>query len=523
MATATTKQKRTELAAAITHEEDRLFACVHCGFCLPACPTYTRLGDEADSPRGRLYLMRAVAEGRLEPDAEAFETHLDRCLGCRACETVCPAGVDYGFLLERARATIVEAGASSWPLRLVLAVFARPVLTRLALAGGRVLRATGLLTPLVRVLPGRFTAVRFGLAMLAATRPWPGLRTAGPSHPDRGSGTPVRNAPTDAGGAATFEAGSGGGSGGASGEAGCGPSTGEDGTTTAIGSTRPARVTAAPSAAATRPAHATRPGEPPGPPQRRRIALLDGCVQAGLFGRVNAATVRVFAANGCEVASVREQRCCGALHAHGGHLEAARALGRANIDAFEAAHVDTVVVNAAGCGSAMKEYAELLAEDRTYAERARAFSARVQDASELLAELGPVGGAPLRLRVSYDAPCHLHHAQRITSAPLELLAHIPGLELIPLPGADECCGGAGIYGLTHADLGGRILRDKVEAVRSTGADVVVTPNPGCIMQIGAGLLMAGETTPVLHPLELLNESYRRAELHTPVLRSSTAA
>ncbi len=204
-----------------------------------------------------------------------------------------------------------------------------------------------------------------------------------------------------------------------------------------------------------------------------------------------------------------EQRCCGALHAHGGDRERARALARANIDAFERAGVDAVAVNAAGCGAAMKEYGALLADDPAYAARARALAARVRDVSELLVERGPRPGAPLPLRVTYDAPCHLHHAQRVTREPLAVLHAIPGLELVPLPGADECCGGAGIYGLTHPELGGRILADKVAAIRSTGADGVVTPNPGCMMQIGAGLLLEGDGRPVLHPIELLDESYRR--------------
>lgn len=243
-----------------------------------------------------------------------------------------------------------------------------------------------------------------------------------------------------------------------------------------------------------------------------RVAVLTGCVQEGLFARVNRATEAVLAANGCTVVPVPAQRCCGALHAHGGDLEQARALARANIDAFEQAGVDWIVVNAAGCGAAMKEYGELLAGDAAYAERARALAGRVKDVSELLVELEPVRGAALPLRVTYDAPCHLYHAQRITRAPLDLLAAIPALELVPLPGAEECCGGAGIYGLTHPDLGGRILTDKVEAVRSTGADVVATPNPGCMMQIAAGLLLAGADTPVVHPIELLAESYRRAGL-----------
>jgi glycolate oxidase iron-sulfur subunit len=184
-------------------------------------------------------------------------------------------------------------------------------------------------------------------------------------------------------------------------------------------------------------------------------------------------------------------------------------LARINIAAFEEAGVDYVVVNAAGCGAAMKEYGRLLEDDVDWADRAHAFSARVRDLFELLAELGPRTGKPLALRATYDAPCHLHHAQRITRAPLEVLKTVTGTELVPLPGTEECCGGAGIYGVLHPELGGRILGKKVAAILGTGADVVVTPNPGCMMQIGAGLLLAGSRVPVLHPVELLDESYRR--------------
>ncbi len=457
MATTVTEARRGELAAILAAEEEKLLACVHCGFCLQACPTYVRLGDEADSPRGRLYLMRAVAEGRLEPDADAFTTHIDRCLGCRACETACPSGVQYGHLLEYARAEIAQTAGHGLATRLFLAVFGSPLLGRLALAGGRLFRATGLASWLVRRVPRRFGRIRFGLAMLGSTRPWRGLERAG--------------------------------------QAGALPSA--PGGPSAAGGSPPAPVGRSSAAIDGRPT------------AQRTVALLTGCVQDGLFRRVNEATAMVLEANGCRIVEVPGQACCGALHAHGGDRERAKALARANIDAFDAAGVEYVVVNAAGCGAAMKEYGELLSDDPPYAERARAFVARVRDVNEFLAELGPRPGAPLPLRVTYDAPCHLHHAQRITRAPLDVLATIPGLELVPLPSADECCGGAGIYGVLHPDLGGRILAGKIEAIRSTGADVVVTPNPGCMMQIGAGLLLEGDDRPVLHPIELLAESYRR--------------
>jgi glycolate oxidase iron-sulfur subunit len=225
---------------------------------------------------------------------------------------------------------------------------------------------------------------------------------------------------------------------------------------------------------------------------------------------VNAATRGVLEVNGCTIVSVPVQHCCGALHAHGGNLDAARQLARANIAAFDRANVDVVIVNSAGCGAALKEYGSLLANDPAWANRAQAFETRVRDISEFLVAYGIRAGAPVALRVTYDAPCHLHHGQRITEAPLQVLAAIPALEFVPLRNADECCGGAGIYGLTHPELGGRILDDKLAAVRETHASAVATPNPGCAMQIGAGLVMAGDDTAVVHPIELLAESYRRA-------------
>jgi len=457
-------------AALLAAEEERLLACVHCGFCLTACPTYTRLGDEADSPRGRLYLMRAVAEGRLEPQATSFTTHIDRCLGCRACETACPSGVEYGQLLERAREVTAAANGIGLPTRLLLRVFGSRFGTRLTMLGGRLLRGTGAVPFLLRVLPERFRVVRFGLAMLGATRPWRGLRGVG----GRGGEAAVAGAraAVDTSGA---------------GSAGMPTGTGVAAAGSISGSAAiDLQASVAP-----------------------RVALLTGCVQDGLFRRVNEATELVLRANGCAVVRVPGQSCCGALHAHAGARAGARELARRNIEAFEAAGVDYVVVNAAGCGAALKEYGALLADDEVWAARAGAFSARVRDLFELLAELGPRPGATLALRVTYDAPCHLHHAQRITRAPVEVLGLVTGAEVVRLRGAEECCGGAGIYGVLHPELGGRILRDKVEAIRETGADVVVTPNPGCMMQIGAGLLLAGDRTPVLHPVELLAESYRR--------------
>ncbi|HEU5210653.1 MAG TPA: heterodisulfide reductase-related iron-sulfur binding cluster [Longimicrobiales bacterium] len=474
-------------------EEERLLACVHCGFCLNACPTYTRLGDEADSPRGRLVLMRAVAEGRLEADSEAFARHIDQCLGCRACETVCPSGVEYGFLLERARTVIAAEQGTGWLTRMLLAGFANRSASFASSGLGRLLRAGGLAGALARLTPLRFGTVRTGLAMLAATRPWPALRRgssdAGLQHQQR---EPVSTGPVQS------------------------TALGQPGEP--LGPDSPAGDNyefADPHARAgevpmgTGMGEMTEAGDVAGA-ARPRVAILRGCVQDGLFGRVNEATLRVLRANGCEIVDVPEQACCGALHAHSGKLGDAHDLARRNIAAYEAAGIDYVIVNAAGCGAMMKEYGAQLERDPEWRERAARFSTRVRDLFEFLVERGVSAGAPLPLRVTYDAPCHLHHGQRITRAPLDVLASIPSLELVPLEDAEECCGGAGVYGIQHPELGGRIVNDKLDAIARTGAQVVVTPNPGCIMQIGAGLVLRGDDRPVLHPIELLDESYRRA-------------
>jgi glycolate oxidase iron-sulfur subunit len=433
----------SDLASALAAQEERLSHCVHCGFCLPVCPTYVRLRDENDSPRGRLHLMRAVAGGRLSPGAESFTLHIDRCLGCRACETVCPSGVEYGFLLERARDSIAAETGRPLTTRVLLSVFSSPGLRGISMGLARLLRSTGLPSLLSRMLPDRGWArgPRLGLAMLAATRA-PELATG------VGGGDGRESAPGDE-------------------------------------------------------------GLPLAP--RGRVGVLTGCVQDGLLRRVNEATERVLAANGWEVVPVPGQGCCGALHAHAGDLAGARRLARQNLDAFGGLDLDHVVVNAAGCGATMKEYHELTAGDSGSSEGGEAFVARVRDVNEFLFRTGVRKGAPIPERVTVDRPCHLVHAQGIRSEPEDLLREaIPDLEVLPLRDADECCGGAGIYGITHPELGGSIGEDKIEAILDTGAGMALSPNPGCMMQIGAGLLLRGASTGTLHPIELLDESYRRA-------------
>ena len=399
-------------------------ACVHCGFCLQACPTYLTLEDENDSPRGRIVLMHALVDGSLPLDDRDVRTHIDRCLGCRACETACPSGVPYGQLLEATRATLTAAQPIPPVARAILFVFAHAALLKLAMLGGRVARALRVSALLSR-LPGR---LGFAMAMLESTR----------SPLTRGSYTPN------------------------------------------------------------------------GDVTRGSVTLLTGCVMEGLFEETNRATERTLAANGYAVSDTSGQRCCGALHAHAGDADAARALARQNVAAFEKSGAEYIVVNAAGCGAMMKEYGHLLADDPEWCDRAAAVSARVRDVSELLAEAGPMPGASLDMTVTYDAPCHLLHAQRIATPPLRVLGAIPGLTLVPLEGSEHCCGSAGIYNLVEPEVSDTVLAPKLARIADTRAPLVATGNPGCLMQIGAGLHQSGSSVRAVHPVDLLDASYAAA-------------
>ncbi|HLM54527.1 MAG TPA: (Fe-S)-binding protein [Pyrinomonadaceae bacterium] len=435
-----------KLAGALEGEERKLLACVHCGLCLEACPTYVHTGDENDSPRGRLYLMRAVEEGRLAPDSAAFTRHIDRCLGCRACESVCPAGVEYGQLLEAARSDIVSGGArQGWTSRLLHLllrhVWPHPARLRLAFALARAARGSRLprlllKTKLTRVMPER---AELALALLDSSSP------------------------------------------------------------ASLGGNREG---AAPSGVTTH--------TPAG------ALLFKGCVTEGLFARVNRATARVLEANGCPVGSPAEQVCCGALHAHAGDLEGARRLARQNIGAFEDDGSTPVVTNAGGCGAMLASYAHLLEDDPEFKERAARFAARVRDVSQQLEATGIREGAPLDGEAAtYDASCHLLHGQKAHTAPLRLLGAVTGLRLVPLEGSDVCCGGAGVYNLVETELSSRVLSEKLAHVRETGAAVLATGNPGCHMQIAAGAYLKEMRLRVCHPVELLDESYRRAGFYEP--------
>jgi glycolate dehydrogenase iron-sulfur subunit len=407
--------------------------CVHCGLCLAYCPTFSELGTEMDSPRGRIFLVKSLAEGRIGL-SDSTVRHLSLCLDCRACETVCPAGVPYGRLIEAAKAEI-ERQRPGAPARRAFRwlnfglLLGHPRVLRLAatalrfyqMSGAQALvRASGL----VKLLPGTLPAWEALLPQLPADR------------------TPL-----------------------------------------------PAVTPAA--------------GE-----RRGRVAMLTGCVQSIVFGAHNRATARVLARNGWEVVAPAEQGCCGALNAHGGDHARALAMARQTIETFERAGAEAVIVNVSGCGAHMKAYGQLLANDPAWAERARRFAASVRDLSEFLAR-APLRGplVPVPMTVTYHDPCHVVHGQKIRNAPRELLAQIPGLRVVPLAESDWCCGSAGLYNLTEPEMAARLLRRKVGHVRATGADAVVTANPGCIMQIQQGLREAGSTTRVLHIVELLDRAY----------------
>lgn len=391
--------------------------CVHCGFCLPACPTYEVTSDEADSPRGRIVLMRALERGQLGVDDPGLQDHLDRCLGCRGCESVCPSGVLFGPALEEARARIAQARPLPWTLRLALRLLARPSRQGWLWFLARMLRATGLPARLARVRP---------LGMLAATK---------------GAGSWVLGA-----------------------------------------------------------------GELPSIQHPTPSTLFLGCVQRGLFGHVHDATRVALAHNEFGCADAPGQVCCGALAAHAGAHALAVELARANVRAF-AKTEGPIVVNSAGCGAMLKSYGDLLADD-PLADDARAVAGRVRDVAEVLAERGPKPGTrAVPLRVAYDAPCHLVHAQRIGTAPLTMLAAIPGLTLVPLDGSERCCGSAGLYSLVEPEMSEDVLALKLDAIRRADPDVVATGNPGCIMQIGSGLLASGLDVVVCHPVELLARAY----------------
>ncbi|HLF72280.1 MAG TPA: heterodisulfide reductase-related iron-sulfur binding cluster [Dehalococcoidia bacterium] len=408
--------------------EEDLARCVHCGFCLQACPTYVVLGLETESPRGRIALARAVSEKRIEPTPQVI-AHFDLCLQCRACETACPSGVPYGRIIEDTRALVQERPdrPASWKLRsfVLRQAFAAPWRLRLGFSLLRFYQRTPIAPLARRLLPKRLRDMEAILPRL----------------PNRFFDPPVHAA------------------------------------------------------------------EPAGTP-KATIGILSGCIMGMTHPQTHEATVRVLARNGYRVLVPRDQGCCGALHVHNGDPKAARVLARKNIDAFLASGVDYVVVNSAGCGSAMKEYGDLFAGERDEA-KARRFAAIVKDVTELLDEDGfeaPKGR--VEARVTYQDSCHLVHAQRISKAPRSLLRAIPGLDFVEMETPDRCCGSAGIYNVTQTEMSRRILDDKMDDVMRTNPDIVSTANPGCMLQLQLGLNLRHDDAEVLHVVELLDRAYQ---------------
>jgi glycolate oxidase iron-sulfur subunit len=422
--------------------------CVHCGFCLTTCPTYQLWGEEMDSPRGRIHLVGQLLDGASASPAAAL--HLDRCLGCMACLPACPSGVRYDLLIEAARAWATEA-ASAGP---------------------------GAAEP-VRPLPPRSARQRALRAAIFATFPYPARL--------RALTRPLRVAQR----------------------------TGADRLLRGRRMERIApEIAAALRVAPGRPARREPRGRMPGfvaakGDRRAVVGMLTGCVQQVFFPAVNRATARVLASEGCDVVIPAAQGCCGALSLHNGRRAEAQEFARRLTETFERAGVDAIVVNSAGCGSAMKEYAELLGGDPAWAPRAAALSAKVEDFSEFLVRLGPAAARhSLGLTVAYHDACHLASAQRITAQPRELLAAIPDLVVAELSDAGICCGSAGIYNLVQPEAARQLGERKAASVTSTGADLVVSGNPGCALQIASALGTAGNPKPVAHLAEVLDASIR---------------
>lgn len=418
---------------------ERLADCVHCGFCLPACPTYALWGEEMDSPRGRILLMKSALEGKVPLDG-SFVKHIDACLGCMACVPACPSGVRYDELIEATRAQVERQHGRDFKERLwrgaIFAVFPHPRRVRVAALGAWAYQGLGLgglarRAGLIARLPPRFQALEalmpsVRLASLVAPLPR-GVRAKGAA--------------------------------------------------------------------------------------RLRVALVSGCVQGAFFADVNRATARVLAAEGAEVVIPRSQGCCGALMVHAGREDQALVRARALIDTFAGSEaVDYLVINAAGCGSTLKDYGRLLADDPAYASRAAAFAAKVRDVTEVLAELEPRATRhPIEARVAYHDACHLAQAQGVRSQPRRVLSAIPGLELVELAD-DMCCGSAGIYNLTEPGPAAELGRRKADMVRAARVDAVATANPGCLLQLRRHLADGDDSPasliPLFHPVELVDASIR---------------
>jgi len=413
--------------------------CMHCGMCLPTCPTYNATHLEKHSPRGRISLMRAIADGRMEP-TRAFGEEMYYCLGCLACESACPAGVEYAHLFEVARAETEKSGALNNPRRdLIRATLLRGLFTR-----PRLLRWIGRALWLYQASGAQHLFRALGLNALLPAR-LRNLETQTPTAQRHFSCDIIRKAE------------------------------------------EPTKV-------------------------RYRVGMLTGCVQDIVFSDINRDTVDVLLANGCQVHTPQVQPCCGSLHAHNGEIETARDLARQLIDAFDLENLDAILTNAAGCGSHLKTYGRLLADDPAYASRASAWSQKLKDIHEWLAVIGirsPIHSSIQPLKVTYHEACHLCHGQKITLQPRQVLQSIPGLELVELPESTWCCGSAGVYNITQPDMAAQLQKRKLDNIIATGVHVVATANPGCHLQLLNGAAHAGYPLEVAHPMTLLARAYRK--------------
>jgi glycolate oxidase iron-sulfur subunit len=417
--------------------------CMHCGLCLPTCPTYDATKLERNSPRGRIALMRAIADGRLEP-TRTFADEMYFCLGCLACMTACPAGVNYAELFEHARAEAEESGALNNTKR----TFIRALTMRWLFMDLRRLQFVGLLIRLYQQI-GLQRLIRGSGILNLLPRRWRELEAMTPSIAPKFSSELI--APV----------------------------------TQAAGQ------------------------------KKYRVALLTGCAQDLMYSDVNRDTCEVLARNGCEVITPPHQHCCGSLHAHNGELEMARQLARKNIDQFPPGDFDAIISNAAGCGSHLKHYGNLLADDPRYREQAELWDAKLKDAHEWLAKIGflpPNPGAPPQA-VTYHEACHLCHGQKITTQPRQLLRAIPNLTLTELPESAWCCGSAGIYNLIQPEMANQLLDRKLRNIVSTKARIVATGNPGCLAHMANGIRRQKLSVRLAHPMTLLAEAYRAGDRH----------
>src|SRR6266568_2595508 len=469
-----------------THTYDLMRQCIHCGFCLPTCPTYAVLGVEMDSPRGRIYQMQAVAEGRMEISPE-FVEHMYCCLGCRACETACPSGVQFGKLIEAAREQIqlevaplpllsdikreVTEPPGNEELQVDHNADKRHVLESLT---NRALRRFffDLMLPSRTLTSLVFAALkvyqRSGLQTLIHRTGLLDIVNALPTPLQGQLKTPEELMPYASG----------------------------DLLPQLLPEVTPALTK-----------------------KRYRVGFISGCIMDQIYRDINEATIRVLTANGCEVITPPRQQCCGALHVHAGEAKGGRQLARHNIDVFEPYNCDVIIINSAGCGSNLKEYGHLLRDDPAYASRAIAFSSKVKDISEFLVSIDwnhDMGELPCT--VAYHDACHLVHGQKIKQQPRQLLQAIPGITLVNLKEADWCCGSAGIYNITNQEMATTLLQRKMDNIAATAAGVSATGNPGCMMQISLGARERGMQLDVVHPIQLIDEAYRAGGLYEIPIR-----